>query len=104
MKKTKDRMRILDAACDLDRYESGEDKCIAVFASMQVQLFRVLLTCEQIAKVMKDGGAEGEYGGRDVYDMLDDLHAKTEAALRVLADDRELEHMRRTSGWEDGHA
>jgi hypothetical protein len=99
-----DRIRLLDTACDLDRYESDEDKCIAVFTSMQMELFRVLLTCEQIAKVMKDGGAEGEYGGRDVYEMLDDLHAKTEAALRVLADDDELEDMRRTSGWEGGHA
>jgi hypothetical protein len=98
------RIRLLDTACDLDRYESDEDKCIAVFTSMQLQLFRVLLTCEQIAKVMKDGGAEGKYNGRDVYEMLDDLRAKTEAALRVLADDGELEDMRRTSGWEDEHA
>lgn len=88
-------VRLLDPGCDLDRYASDEDKALAIMTSIQISLFKSMFTAEILSKALKDAGAEGGYGGRDVYEVLEDVRIKTSAALHVLADDGEIADMYR---------
>lgn len=84
---------LLDPGCDLDRYESDDDRVTAIMTSIQLGLFKSMFTAEILSKALKDAGAEGGYDGRDVYEVLEDVRAKALDALRILADDEEIEFM-----------
>ena len=86
---------LLDPGCDLDRYESDDDRVTAIMTSIQLGLFKSMFTAEILSKALEDAGAEGGYGGRDVYEVLEDVRVKTSEALRVLADDGEIADMYR---------
>lgn len=86
---------LLDPGCDLDRYESDDDRVTAIVTSIQLGLFKSMFTAEILSKALKDAGAEGGYDGRDVYEVLEDVRAKASEALHVLADDGEIADMYR---------
>lgn len=86
---------LLDPGCDLSRYESNDDKFTAIMTSIQLGLFKSMFTAEILSKALKDAGAKGGYGGRDVYEVLEDVRAKTLDALHVVADDEEVKFMYR---------
>ena len=86
---------LLDPGCDLDRYESDDDRVTAIMTSIQLGLFKSMFTAEILSKALKDAGAEGGYDGRDVYEVLEDVRVKTSEALHVLADDGEIAGMYR---------
>lgn len=85
---------LLVPGCDLSQYESNNDKFVAVITSIQLGLFKSMLTAEILSEIFRDAGVKGGYGGRDVYEMLDDVRAKTLDALHVVADDKTVELMR----------
>lgn len=84
---------LLDPGCDLSRYESNDDKFMAIVTSIQLCLFKAMFTAEVLSKALKDAGAKGGYGGRDVYEVLEDVRAKALDALHVVADDEEVAFM-----------
>ena len=86
---------LLDPGCDLDRYESDDDKVMAIMTSIQLGLFKSMFVAEIISKALKDAGAKGSYAGRDVYEVLEDVRAKALDALHVVADDEEVKFMYR---------
>lgn len=89
-------VRLLDPGCDLDRYASDEDKALAIMTSIQIGLFKSMFTAEILSKALEGAGASGSYGRRNVYEVLEDVRAKTSEALHVLADDEEIADMYRT--------
>ena len=92
---------LLDPGCDLSRYESNDDKFTAIMTSIQLGLFKSMFTAEILSKALKDAGAKGSYAGRDVYEVLKDVRAKTLDALHVVADDEEVKFMYRQYQEED---
>jgi hypothetical protein len=84
---------LLDPGCDLSRYESNDGKFTAIMTSIQLGLFKSMFTAEILSKALKDAGAEGDYDGRDVYEVLEDVRAKALDALHAVADDAEVAFM-----------
>ena len=92
---------LLDPGCKLDKYESFADKITAIVASIKVGAFKAMCTADVLSESLKEAGADGSYGGRDVYEMLDGFRAKALAALHELADDAEIAKMYRLYNEED---
>ena len=91
-------VRLLDPGCDLDRYTSDEDKVLAIMTSIQTSLFKSMFVAEILSKALEGAGASGGYGGRNIYEVLEDVRAKASEALHVLADDEEIADMYRMYG------